>query len=307
MKNVVYVIAIGLLFGNLSGVSAQRPFYESFDVTPDSVFMTWAEGPAVDTDGVLYAVNYGHKGTIGLVKPDGTHELFVNLPEGSVGNGIRLWKNKTLFVADYTNHNILQINIPDKTISVFAHNDQMNQPNDLAITSEGVIYASDPDWENSTGNLWMIDQEGNFTLLESGMGTTNGVEVSPDEKHLYVNESNQRNVWVYDISEDGTVANKRLLKKFEDYGMDGMRCDIEGNLYVTRMSKGTVAVLSPEGKLIREVVLKGDKPTNVAFGGEDGKTVYVTVADRGAIEAFRTEIPGRSFSLIKLWNGELDR
>jgi sugar lactone lactonase YvrE len=153
----------------------------------------------------------------------------------------------------------------------------------------------------------MIDQEGNFILLESGMGTTNGVEVSPDEKHLYVNESNQRNVWVYDISEDGTLANKRLLKKFEDYGMDGMRCDIEGNLYVTRMSKGTVAVLSPEGKLILEVVLKGDKPTNVAFGGEDGKTVYVTVADRGAIEAFRTEIPGRSFSLIKLWNGELDR
>ncbi|PWE00163.1 SMP-30/gluconolactonase/LRE family protein [Marinilabilia rubra] len=306
MKNLVFIM-VGFLIGNLSGLSAQKPFYESYDVTPDSVFMTWAEGPAVDTDGVLYAVNYGQKGTIGLVKPDGTHELFVNLPEGSVGNGIRFWKNNTLLVADYTNHNILQINIPEKTISVFAHNDQMNQPNDLAITSEGVIYASDPDWENSTGNLWMIDKDGNFTLLESGMGTTNGVEVSPDEKHLYVNESNQRNVWVYDINEDGTVANKRLLKKFEDYGMDGMRCDIEGNLYVTRMSKGTVAVLSPEGDLIREVVLKGDKPTNVAFGGEDGKTVYVTVADRGAIEAFRTEIPGRSISLMKLWNGVEDR
>jgi len=307
MKNLVFVLMSGLFIGNFCGVRAQKPFYESYDVTSDSVFMTWAEGPAVDADGVLYAVNYGHKGTIGYVKTNGAHELFVNLPEGSVGNGIRLWKDHTLFVADYTNHNILQINIPDKTISVFAHNDQMNQPNDLAITSEGIIYASDPDWENSTGRLWMIDREGKFTLLESDMGTTNGIEVSPDEKHLYVNESDQRNVWVYDIQEDGTVANKQLLKKFEKYGMDGMRCDIKGNLYVTRMSKGTVAVLSPEGELLREIALKGDKPTNVAFGGEDGKTVYVTVADRGAIEAFRTEIPGRSISLIKLWYGIVDR
>jgi gluconolactonase len=127
------------------------------------------------------------------------------------------------------------------------------------------------------------------------------VEVSPDEKSLYVNESNHLNIWIYDIMDDGTIANKRLFKKFEDYGMDGMRCDVEGNLYVTRIGKGTVAILSPEGELLKEVVLKGDKPTNVAFGGDDGQTVYVTVADRGAIEAFRTEFPGRSFLLMKLW------
>lgn len=300
MKHIMYIM-VGLLTVSISGINAQKPLCESYDVTPDSVFMTWAEGPAVDAGGVLYAVNYGHQGTVGYVNPDGAHGLFVDLPEGSVGNGIRFWKNNTLYLADYTNHNILQINISDKTIRVFANNEDMNQPNDLAITSEGIIYASDPDWENSTGNLWMIDQEGNFTLLDSGMGTTNGVEVSPDEKHLYVNESNQRNVWVYDIREDGTIANKRLLKKFEDYGLDGMRCDIEGNLYVTRFGKGTVVVLSPEGKILREIALKGDKPTNVAFGGADGQTVFVTVADRGAIEAFRTENPGRSFSLIKLW------
>jgi gluconolactonase len=301
MKKIGFVLVASMLFGMVIHSSAQKTLYESYDITSDSVFMPWAEGPAVDTNEVLYAVNYRQKGTIGRVKPDGSHELFVNLPEGSVGNGIRLWRGSLLLVADYTNHNILQINIPDKMIDVWAHNDKMNQPNDLAITSAGLIYASDPDWENNTGMLWMIDQQGTFTLLESDMGTTNGIEVSPDEKHLYVNESNQRNIWIYDIPEDGTITNKRLFKKFEDYGLDGMRCDVEGNLYVTRFGKGTIAILSPEGKLLKEVVLNGDKPSNVAFGGEDGQTVYVTVADRGAIEAFRTEFPGRSFSLIKEW------
>jgi sugar lactone lactonase YvrE len=263
--------------------------------------MPWAEGPAVDAEGVLYAVNYRNKGTIGFVKTGGAHGLLVNLPPGSVGNGIRLWNNKALLVADYTGHNILQIDLEDKRIDVLAHDARMNQPNDLAVTSTGIIYASDPDWENKSGNLWMIDQEGNVTLLESNMGTTNGVEVSPDEKLLYVNESEQRNIWVYDIQKSGSVSNKRLFIAFEDYGMDGMRCDMEGNLYVTRFGKGTVAILSPESKMLYEVVLKGDKPTNLAFGGKDGKTVFVTVADRGAIEAFRTEISGRSHSLIGYW------
>ncbi|WP_291857483.1 SMP-30/gluconolactonase/LRE family protein [Marinilabilia sp.] len=301
MRKIGYALLASLVMGFYINVTGQKTNYESFDITPDSVFLPWAEGPAVDADGVLYAVNYKHKGTIGLVKPDGTHELFVNLPEGSVGNGIRLWKHDRLLIADYTNHNILQINIPDKTIRVMAHNDSMSQPNDLAITSAGMIYVSDPDWENNTGKVWMIDQQGKFTLLETDMGTTNGIEVSPDENRLYVNESNQGNVWIYDILEDGTIANKQLFKKFEDFGMDGMRCDIKGNLYISRIGKGTIAILSPDGKLLHEVVLKGDKPSNVAFGGTDGKMVYVTVADRGAIEAFRTEFPGRSSSLIELW------
>jgi gluconolactonase len=296
-----FILLVLLQSSIFFALTAQEPFYESYDVTSDSVFMPWAEGPAVDPEGVLYAVNYRNKGTIGFVKSDGKHGLFVNLPRGSVGNGIRLWNNEALLVADYTGHNILQIDIKNKKIDVLAHDAGMNQPNDLAITSGGIIYASDPDWQNKNGNLWMIDRQGNVTLLEPDMGTTNGVEVSPEEKLLYVNESDQRNIWVYDIHENGTLGNKRLFIAFEDYGMDGMRCDMNGNLYVARFGKGTVAILSPEGKMLHEVVLKGDKPTNLAFGGKDGKTVFVTVADRGAIEAFRTEIPGRAYSLIGNW------
>ena len=62
------------------------------------------------------------------------------------------------------------------------------------------------------------------------MGTTNGIEVSPDQKKLYVNESNQLNLLVYDLSSTGEISNKKLLYKFQDGGLDGMRCDENGNL-----------------------------------------------------------------------------
>ena len=77
--------------------------------------------------------------------------------------------------------------------------------------------------------------------------------------------------------------------------MDGMRCDSDGNLYVTRYGKGTIVKLSKEGKLLKEIILKGKNPSNIAFGGKDGKTAYVTLQDRGFIEKFEVEIPGRAF------------
>ena len=77
-----------------------------------------------------------------------------------------------------------------------------------------------------------------------------------------------------------------------------MRCDVEGNLYITRHGKGTVAKLSPAGEILLEVELAGRNPTNIAFGGADGRTCYVTVADRGNVETFRVEAPGRSWQLF---------
>ena len=60
----------------------------------------------------------------------------------------------------------------------------MNQPNDLAITKDGVLYSSDPNWQASTGQLWRIDKDGKATRIAEGMGTTNGIEVSPDGKFI---------------------------------------------------------------------------------------------------------------------------
>lgn len=262
-------------------------------------FTSGIEGPACDANGNLYAVNFAKQHTIGKVTPDGTASVFVELPTGSIGNGIRFDSKGFMFIADYTNHNVLKVDMATRAISVHAHETTMNQPNDLAIGANDIIYASDPNWAESTGQIWRVDTDGTVTLLEPDMGTTNGIEVSPDEKVLYVNESVQRNIWAYDLSPEGEISDKRLLIQFPDFNMDGMRCDIEGNLYVTRHGKGTVAKLSPAGEVLLEVPLTGKLCSNIAFGGPDGRTCYVTMADRGNVEVFRADLPGRSWQLFQ--------
>jgi gluconolactonase len=259
------------------------------------------EGPGVDAEGNLYAVNFARQHTIGRVTPDGDESVFVELPEGSTGNGIRFNRAGTMLIADYTGHNVLACDLATRKVSVYAHEPRMNQPNDIAISAADVVFASDPNWKDSTGNMWRIGTDRKVALLESGMGTTNGIEVSPDERTLYVNESAQINVWAYDLSADGWPSKKRILIKFPDFGLDGMRCDVVGNLYITRWSKGTIAKVSPEGKVLLEVALTGKRPTNIAFGGPDGRTAYVTVADpdRCNIETFRVERPGREWMLAQ--------
>lgn len=273
----------------------EETLYSSSDFTPEHEFTSGIEGPATDGDGNIYVVNYDHQGTIGRVTPAGESQLFVELPEGSIGNGIRLNKDGDLLVADYTNHNVLLVDASSREISVYAHHGTMNQPNDLTTDENQNIYLSDPNWKASTGNIWRVDPTGKVSLLEENMGTTNGIEVSPDGKNLYVNESVQRKVWVYDLAPDGSVSNKRLLIEFPDFGMDGMRCDTAGNLFITRHGKGTVVMVSPDGEILQEITLKGEKPSNITFGGPDGKTCYVTLQDRGCLEKFRVEFPGRSF------------
>ena len=257
------------------------------------------EGPAVDSSGALYFVNPDHSGSLGRVDADGNFSIFIDhLPNGSTANGIRIDHEGNLLVADYTGHNILKINPVTKEVNIYAHESSANQPNDLTLGSNGLLFASDPNWSKSTVNIWKI-KPGKFELIAQDMGTTNGIEISPDGNNLYVNESAQRKVWAFDIDSNQELANKRLLISFNDFGLDGMRCDVNGNLYITRYGKGTVVKVSPEGKVLKEIRLKGKKPSNIAFGGKDGKTAYVTLQDRGYIETFRVESPGQVFSSHK--------
>lgn len=269
---------------------AQRTVH---DLLPEHTFTEGIEGPATDRDGNVYAVNYQRQGTIGILRTDGTHGIYAQLPGSSVGNGIRFGRKGEMYVADYVNHSIFKITRQGKQVKRFVHEPRMNQPNDLAIAPNGNLYASDPNWKENTGKLWLIHPSGKTVLLEEHMGTTNGIEVSPDGKRLYIGESAQLKLWVYDIREDGTLTGKRLFYTFEDYGMDGMRCDVRGNLYMARYDKGTVVILSPTGVLLEEIRLKGKKPSNLTFGGQDRKRCYITLADRGCFEYFDADFPGR--------------
>jgi gluconolactonase len=265
------------------------------DFTDENVFTGNIEGPAFDQEGKLYVVNFKNDGTIGLVKPDGKAELFLQLPEGSTANSIQFDSHGNMLLADFTGHNILRVNMRTLKINVFVHNDGFNQPNDICINSKDQIFASDPNWKEETGKLWRIDRNGKCTLLNDTMGTTNGIELSPDEKTLYVNESVQRKIWAFDVDKNGDLSNKRLFAEVNDFGFDGMKCDQKGNLYVARYGKGTILVLSPKGELIREVVLQGKNCSNLVFGGLNGKLVYVTLQDRKGMEFFRNDIAGKGY------------
>jgi len=285
----VTVIGAGPKHGAPSAES--EPLFVAKPLTTPGAFTPGIEGPACDAAGNLYVVNFGSQHTIGKVTPDGKAELFVTLPEGSTGNGIRFGRDGTMYVADYTGHNVLRVDMKTKAISVFAHELKMNQPNDLAITADGTLYASDPNWKEKTGQLWRIDRHGRTHLVASGLGTTNGLDVSPDGQTLYVNESEQRGVWAFPIKADGSLGERKLVKQFEDFGFDGMRCDVDGNLYVTRHSKGTVAKLSPTGEILREIDVLGLKPSNICFGGPDGRTAYVTEVEHTRVVQFRVDRP----------------
>jgi gluconolactonase len=302
MGSAVFISAPFLTFlqGQKHLFSDNNELFQARHFTEPGSFTAGVEGPAVDIEGNLYAVNFNRQHTIGKITPDGDASVFVELWNGSIANGIRFNSRGDMLLADYVNHNVLKVDMETREISVYAHEPRMNQPNDLAIGANDIVYASDPNWADSDGQLWRVDPDGSTVLLEENMGTTNGIEVSTDETKLYVNESVQRNVWQYDLSPDGEVSNKELLIQFPDYGMDGMRCDADGNLYITRYGKGTVAVVSPEGEVIREIEMAdGSNISNLAFGGPDGQTVYVTVADIGNVQVFRADKPGRSWLLYE--------
>jgi len=288
MRNALLIVAFGLTTALPAGDKEKL-----FVATPlVAGFTAGIEGPNCDRAGNIYVVNYEKQQTIGKVTPAGKAEVFVTLPGKSTGNGIVFDRQGFIYVADYVGHNVLKIDMNSKEISVFAHEPKMNQPNDLAIAPDGTLYASDPDWGKSTGQVWRIDTKGKVTRVAADMGTTNGIEVSPDGRMLYVNESVQRNIWAFPIEKDGALGDKKLLKKFDDHGFDGMRCDIAGNLYVTRHGKGTVAVVSPKGEVLREIDVLGKMPSNLCFGGPDGKTVYVTEVEHKRLVQFRVDTPG---------------
>jgi len=276
------------------------------ELTPENSFTTGIEGPNSDAAGNVYVVNYRERGDIARVTPEGKAEVFVTLPDGppdargkvkrSTGNGIVFDAAEKLYVADYVNHNVLRIDPTSKQIEVFAHDDRFSQPNDLAIAPNDVIYAADPDWGQKTGKIVMVDRQGKTTIVAAGLGTVNGIEVSPDGKTLYANESVQRGIWSFPIHPDGTLGERKLLKQFDDHGFDGMRCDAAGRLFVTRYGEGTVVVLSPAGEIVRKIDVLGKSPSNVCFGGPDGRTVFVTEVEKKRLVVFRTDQPGANWS-----------
>jgi len=295
LRPIVFVLSVTFIAVQADRVYPGEDKDELFvakALTAKKSFTAGIEGPACDREGNIYVVNLEKDGDIAKVSPTGKTEVFVVLPGKSVGNGIVFDRAGTMFVADYVGHNVLKIDPKTKAVTIFAHEPAMNQPNDLAIAPDGTLFASDPNWSKGTGQVWRIGTDGKVTKVARDLGTSNGIDVGPDGKTLYVNESVQRNIWKFPIKADGTLGEKQLLKKFDDHGFDGMRCDIDGNLYIARYGKGTVVKLSPDGKVLKEVDVLGKMPSNICFGGPDGRTAYVTEVEHQRVVQFRVDKPG---------------
>ena len=286
-----------------AGAAAEPVLFESHRLTPPGEYTSGIEGPAVDADGALYVVNFQRQGTIGRVKPGAaSSELFATLPQGSVGNGIRFDREGRMFIADYKKHNILVIEPGTSVPQVYFHSDQFHQPNDLAVARDGTLFASDPAFPHS-GRIWRIvrqpDGKGRGEIMLSKrptMGATNGIDLSPDDTTLYVSESDTREVWAYHL-DGANLTSARLVKKFDAFELDGLRIDLGGRIFVAQPLGGTIAIIAPDrtpdAAPIAEVKLQGKVPTNLTFGGPDGKSVFVTQRDGRFIEMFRTDKPGR--------------
>ena len=178
-KNIIVISALIIASACHRKHNPQKEFGQSLfrasDHTAENLFTRNCEGPAVDKDGRLFVVNYQVDGTIALVQPDGKVELFLTLPGKSVGNSIRFNAQGHMLVADFVEHNVLEVDPETKAVSVYCHDDRFNQPNDLCISKKGIVYASDPNWQKQTGQLWKIDKDRKAVLLKGNLGTTNGI------------------------------------------------------------------------------------------------------------------------------------
>jgi signal peptidase len=128
------------------------------------------------------------------------------------------------------------------------------------------------------------------------MSATNGIDLSPDEKTLYVGEADTNIVWAYRL--DGAKLTDRTKVvafdgKPKTFDLDGLRTDVDGRIYLTQNGAGLVVVLKPDGTVVQRVKTQRKSPSNLTFGGPDGRTVFVTQADRGFVETFRVDRPGR--------------
>ena len=157
---------------------------------------------------------------------------------------------------------------------------RFDSPNDLALRDDGNIYFSDPDWQSpatrpqAKTRVYRVAPGGAVTVVDDAIDEPNGVTLSPDQAHLYV--SGMSGVFAYDVAADGSVSGKKAFGAGASLqGSDGMGIDCAGNLYIAYNQ--TVVVLDATGNERTRVAIDGvDAVTNVAFGGVDRKTLFVT-------------------------------
>ena len=194
---------------------------------------------------------------------------------------------------------------PDGSITVVANSfqgRQLNRPNDVVVKSDGCIYFTDPwtspaapeQWDLTLSGVYRVTPDlGTMSLLIGDFVLPNGLAFSPDETVLYINDTRRGHIRAFELLPNGTLA-KHTDRVFADLrgpepGVpDGMKVDVEGNVYCG--GAGGIWIMDPTGKKLGRIVHGAPATTNIAFGGDDWKTLYFT--SRNHLGAVNVKIPG---------------
>jgi len=284
-------------------------------VEDTSVF---TEGPAVDRAGDVFFTNVPVSKI--LKWSPRTRQLSVFRADSHETNGLCFAPDGSLLCCEGGTGRVTRTDMKSGAIKVLAdayQGKRLAKPNDLCMDGQDRIYftsrtaAQDPEGENLKA-VYRIDPDGALTQLLAWpqVHMPNGIVTSPDNRRLYVVESHphadhHRDIRVFDLHDDGSISNGRVLIDFyPGRSGDGMCIDEQGHLYVAaglHMPRDTsetldtrpgIHVVSPEGKLLAYRATPEDTITNCTFGGEDLKTLYITCGS--LLLRMRTQIPGKA-------------
>lgn len=192
----------------------------------------------------------------------------------------------------------------DGSFTVIANSFQgkrLLRPNDVVVKSDGAIYFTDPggplapeQWDVTVAGVYRVSPDlGSMSLLVEDMVGPNGLAFSPDESVLYVNDARRRHIRAFDLLPNGTLA-KQTSRIFADLGgpeagvPDGMKVDTAGNVFSG--GGGGLYILDSKGRKLGRIVHGQPATTNVAFGGDDLKTLYFTT--RSTLFSVEVKIAG---------------
>lgn len=237
--------------------------------------------------------------------------------EGPGTNGLILLRDGRVLAADHGSRSLYTLDPVTKTrtpgVAKFQGR-RFNSPNDLVLSRvrwPGAVFFTDPPYglrgqddsplkELGFNGVFRLDPDGAVTLLDDSMSRPNGIGLSPDETVLYVASSDQANleIRVYDLDDEGSVSGEpRVLvmtTRWRDAGdkggNDGLAVDVEGNLWAT--GPGGVFVITPDGEVLGRI-RTGTRAANCAFGGPDGRTLYITSA--AFLARVETRVKGLGF------------
>jgi gluconolactonase len=258
----------------------------------------FTEGPVWDQQGFLY-VSDETLNKIFRVYPDGKKEVVIALgdPDGNTFD-----RQRRLIDCASVLRAIIEVT-PDGKYKVLAdHYDgkKLNSPNDVIVGPDGALYFTDPTLDLVPGEkqeipfqgVYRLDAKGNMQLLTQDLTQPNGLAFSPDGKHFYVDDSEKRNIRVYDVAAGGTITNGRIFGAEpgakDDAVPDGIKVDMEGNLFVTG-PKG-IWVWDAKGNHLGTIVMP-EQPANLNWGDKDYRTLYITATTL----VYRLEMKTRGF------------